>query len=466
MAYSTVGVHDFPALDTRSAQDDAGCIDLQNIDLDRPGQIRVRDGFEHFADTDGAAIHELFPFYTSGGTQQLLVVQRNIAWTPKVRALNTSGTEIAEVNTGAVNITRRHTFARFAAPGAEYVYIGEGTGGIRRWDGATFSSPAGMPSAQFLAIQQPGNRLVAAGGNTVTARSRVNFSDPGAPETWGSTNYVDVTPGDGDQIRGICSHGTLTIVFKSTKFFVFYGNSTDATGNPVFNVRTVDTGIGCACDQQPVSTPHGVFFLGPDGVYLTDGGAPTRVSQPVDKDWNIHPGTTPHFAWFKDRLHYGGYVFDPRTNAWSYWTITSGINGVTPFRTSVSLPEQLYVSNGSDILKQTSGVTTDNGLAIVSHYRTGFRDFGTEDEKRIVETRVFGTGAPTIKFSRDFNSTLSTGEAVTLGTSPAVDQDTAECDVDDGRLWSVQIGASSGAWTVQRLTHYVDGLRPPATHTP
>jgi hypothetical protein len=64
---------------------------------------------------------------------------------------------------------------------------------------------------------------------------------------------VDLTPNDGEVITEWRVGAATLFVFKQTKFFVFYGNSTDGSGNPVFNYRSVDLGVGAVAASLRVS---------------------------------------------------------------------------------------------------------------------------------------------------------------------------------------------------------------------
>src|SRR5262249_12658681 len=122
-----------------------------------------------------------------------------------------------------------------------YVATDPATNPLYRWDGSAWTNPAIGYPGQFLAVTPGDNRVVLADGLRGN-QSRVRFSDPGAPETFGANNYVDLTPNDGEAIAGVATWQNYVVVAKQTKFFVFYGTSSDSTGQPVFNYRTVNTG--------------------------------------------------------------------------------------------------------------------------------------------------------------------------------------------------------------------------------
>ena len=239
-------------------------IDLLNVEFTNVGGRPQRDGYGAFTSSPLTnAATSLAPFYQTTGTKQLLA-----GCGTRLEALNTSGAVVAS-STGLT--TGTWSFVRFSAPGSEVAYAGNGKNLLYKWDGSTWASVANSPKARYLAVEAADNRLVAAGfddsatgGPTAsqTYTSRVWFSDAGAPTTWGANNYIDLTPGDGQLIQGMIAWREFVFVFKETKFFVFTGTSTDSAGNPIFNVRTVDAGIGLASSGL-VCLPCGRLLHGP-----------------------------------------------------------------------------------------------------------------------------------------------------------------------------------------------------------
>jgi hypothetical protein len=105
------------------------------------------------------------------------------------------------------------------------------------------------------------NRLAMLDWGSSSMSSLVRFSDAGVPETFGANNYVDLTPGDGEHVNRLVAWGGDLYAFKDTKSFVFYGNSVDSSGNPVFNYRTVAVGAGLASGAAHAIAPEGIYFL-------------------------------------------------------------------------------------------------------------------------------------------------------------------------------------------------------------
>ena len=274
--------------DKPDAVDQQECIDAMNVGFSERGAILTRGGYTRVA---ASAIKGLTSFENTGGSKRLLtIVGTNLV------AYSTGGSSIATTSLTASAVPMGS--ARFGTPGNEYIYLSNGTD-VRRFDGTNFTTPSGMPKGQCLCVQPSDNRLVSTGflgaadgpGGATSSPSHVYFSDPGQPETWDANNFVQLTPGDGERITGAVAWQGLTFVFKQTKFFVFYGNSVDGGGDPVFNYRAVESEAGLISRFGATKTDRGVYFVDREGLYLTTGGSPVRVSDLVEPLWSGQAST-------------------------------------------------------------------------------------------------------------------------------------------------------------------------------
>lgn len=451
-------------------------ISLLNVTLDRNGRLRCRDGYTVSYDLGaGTFTSALFPVSDD-------IVLASFA-ANSVRAIDLgTGTSLANVAlTGAVS--------SFAAAGtAGGIYFTDGTNTqIRRYQGGAFSSPAGLAAYEgnYLAVQPLDDRLVIADANST---SKLWFSDVNAPETINASNYLQLTPGDGEPIVGRAVYGTELFVFKKTKFFVFPGNSTDATGGAIFNYRMVDTGIGvapAATGYSVVATHEtGVYFLGTDGLYRTVGGPPEKVSGPIDP---VFAGmnlpipapfsnlvATPITSWYnlsvaRDQLYalgataggsFAQFVYDIYGRTWTVYALpaTCALDGsllgdTTNFRGSVLFGVQNASDFDAEIWKSNSSMSTDNGTAISWHHQSGLYDLGSQSSKRTRETVLWGSGTPTVSIFTDHGTTDSNAGSVTLGTAPAVARGW-HSKAYEGVLFSHKI-SGSGPATIHRIGHQV-----------
>lgn len=427
-------------LDKPDAVDPAECIDAMDVTFLDRGAIEQRHGYGKL--TSPALtnrVDSLEAFYTSAGTKQLLA-----GCGTRLEAINTSGAIVAS----ATGLTEGPwDFCRFGAPNEEVAYAGNGKDTLREWTATEWKAPTAtvdgvaakaMPKARFLCVQSPDNRLVATGFGTTTggpngttsSPSHVYFSNVGAPKAWETegtvthpNNSIQLTPGDGEAIQGCIAWQNFVFVFKETKFFVFYGNGTDANGNTVFNVRPVANGFGCVSPRSICADRNGVYFMGRLGMYRTTGQNPELISRNVEPIWTgsassfytggvlLHSAITNCAATVHEEQIYLSFttasannrtlIYDPRAE---WWTLTSlPAAALTAFR--IGAQSELvfgFASGTNDVGRLGPSFTSDNGTAISSRWRSGWFDLNLPDVKTLTRSKVWGTGKVAMAISENF----------------------------------------------------------------
>jgi hypothetical protein len=462
-------------------------VDLLNVSPEAD-RLKTRPGFANVVTlAAGDTANALAEYPSSGGAVQLLV-----SGNAKLYAYDNGSTLIDEQTTNGGS-----SIVVVGTPTATAAYIAGPTNGIYKYDGTTFSLPVTSIAPKLLALSSRDNRLVAANTSSTNV-SRVAFSDPGAPETFGANNFVDLQPGDGECIAGLAAWRDQVFAFKRTKFFVFYGASTDADGEPVFNYRPVEGGVGVggtAADAfngpaQVCAGRNGVYFLADDGIYRTVGDTPQRVSAPLDF-WfqrRVLPNCpTLNGLWdgdltgssiisFQSRVYCTfkaagtstTFVLNEDTGAWSIYRFTDFgddlrlLAGCSFDDGSVTVPSALRTMrvafSNSVIGRHDETRTTDNGHDVAWHWTSGMTDLGESARvKTTLESRVWGSGSVTLKVANDYGS-VDAGSALTLGTAPAVTDAWQQID-REGTLWQHQV-SGSGQASVSRLAHYVSFTKP------
>lgn len=458
-----------------------GAIDTLDVDFDVRGGVRARDGYTKFSASAGT----VKALNLSAVGLRLFASENG---TGKYRAFYTDGTATlsAAIAGGATS-----GFVGFGntASSVTYAYAGTGTATntITRWqEGVGFTYPATGYGGAWAAVQAPDNRLVLISANdSAGVGYRVRFSNAGAPETFSANDYVDLTPNDGDTITGTATYDNKIFVFKQKKFFVFYGNSVDGSGNAVFNYRMVDTGKGCyigAC----TASPEGVYFHAKDGIYLTTGGPPVKVSQPLDVLFRGHVPSTysgsylnlttilysaySKMCWFNDRLYFSSatgsgsaqdrlFVLDKELG-WLVWSIP--VSGLATWYAPSGTPmqEALYFSYASgtfDVGYLNPAATTDGGSAISAKWRSGFWNPAQPAAESVIREWLLD-GSGTVNFKTSVNDgSLGSAASLTLGTSPAVAQSRDRRAVR-GRNVSFEISGTA-PWSVSRVVANMRGQR-------
>lgn len=496
MATTPFPLSTFRGLNLVDSVDSVGdqCIDCRDIDLDYSGtKVRSRDGYDNLTTaftTDLTCLHRQ-------NDSKLLASDSTTLY-----SINSAGSK-----TSLGTLTGLQA-VNFGTPTETATYMAGLVSGttvtLRKIVSTTLSAPTAtvngsggstMPLVQHIGVQEADNRLVvatptgasAAPGGGSSSSSHLWFSEPGAPESWNTNNYVQLTPGDGENIQGIVTWRGQVFVFKQTRMFVFYGNSTDGAGNPIFNYRTVQipsrflSGL-LGSPRTPVGE-DGVYFTTADGVYVTTGDVPALLSEdlaPLATDQALPSYLTGINARFTDfralHLHKrrlflslggstpGTLVYDLDAGTWVVWSIAPRKLATWEAEDGSGL---LYFVNGSGntyyIQRFKSSFTDDDGAAINSYYRTGFSDFGADEEKTVMDAQLWGTGTVQYSASKDFGP-LGQTENVTLGTSPAIGHGYAHKAAASmkGTVFSQKYASvSGGAWALHRVVQNVEGLRPP-----
>lgn len=493
-------------LNLKSKADAVGtdeAIDLMNVVFTDRGAIEQRDGYTQLTSSALTnAVGSLHPYYSTSGTKQLLA-----GCGTRLEALNTSGGVVAS-DTGLT--TGTWDFARFGTPNNEYAYAGNGSNSMRRWSGSAWATVANSPKGGSLCVKPKSNRLVCTrfvvasgeptGGTQASSPDVVYFSDAGAPETWTSTSWVTLTPGDGEKIQACVSWRDYVIIFKESKFFVFTEESTDVDGLPVFNYYTVDTGVGAIGPLAVTATEDGVYFVGRNGLYVTTGDAPEKLSDPVDPIFL--GGSSDYFTggelsaslissvavgnWreqiFIAYSQGGSYndrtlVYDTTDGWWSLWNLPA--TSFATFRPSSTEDLVFGYSTGSnDVGQMNENQTNDDGSATTSYWRGGFQDFGSPENKAVRQQKIWGSGKVFCAVSSDY--AVGTGTNVALDFSdPSVT--TWGGSTWGGGSWSRAVGLNvdhrrvairgtqfstyfynailNQSWSVHRLEHHIRGAR-------
>ncbi|HET7455394.1 MAG TPA: hypothetical protein VFJ76_07735 [Solirubrobacterales bacterium] len=495
--------------------DPASCIDALNVLFSDRGAITQRPGYDNgTASPLTNAVASLEPFYQTSGTKQLLA-----GCGTRLEALSSSFAVVKSL-TGLTNAV--WDFARFGQPNAEVAYAGNGTDTLRKWNGSEWSAPTAtvggeaskaMPKAGALCVDPSNNRLVCSGFSTTTggpngltsSPSHVYFSDPGNPESYETTAFIQLTPGDGERVQAVTAWKEFVFAFKETKFFVLFQTGTDSEGKPEFDYRAVDASAGLASPRAVVAHPSGVYFMARNGVYRTTGQEPELISSLVEPIWSgdISPfytgGVLAHgsitncaMGTWEDRIYLAFptestnsrvLVYDPQFEWWSLLSIPASC--FATFRPS-NQPELVfgYASGSNHVGRHSRSYTNDDGAAITSYWRSGWFDLGSSSQKKIRASKAWGAGKCPMAVAPDFqqgvgkeelldftDTTASTWSGATWGGSEWAEPKglvgKERRIAERGTVFSAYFRNETldQEWSVHRLEHLIPTVRDPAKGT-
>lgn len=471
-------------------------IDNLNVEFNQPGRVHTRRGYASFS----AAVSSAYPIglttYTSyaANVATVYIVAFWSDGTHRQYALDGSSASTETPGGGTPETVSAVQYGT-DEDSRLYALIGTNSSSLsfHRLQGTTWTQPGGVPSTyRFLASTPWDNRLVM-GNNRANPHKpyRLAFSDPGDPETFGASNIIDLDPGDGEPITGLCNWETKLFVFKASKFYVFHRTNTGPDGNPIFDYYPVRSGVGPIGENAWVATPRGVVFFSGVDLWITTGGAPTKLGEEINPYLRrtslaaFNGGHTLSAADVKNvRLAYANeklfvlvpasngstqlqpLVLDFSTGQWSLWDMDM-LNVI-----GLNLPSYVGTYNMEDfiffgqrtgttrIMQMRPDDTDDNGSAIASRYQSGWYDLADgRGEAYTRWSRLWGSGTPTLSVFTDYSTTDSNAAAVTLGTAPAVAHEW-HLKSYKGRFFSHKLSAASGQWSVNALQHDVAAVRP------
>lgn len=491
-------------------------IDALNVRFTERGAIQPRYGYEEATASELTNRAEsLSPFYQGTETRQLLA-----GCGTRLEALNNK----FEVIQSATGLKKGPwTFARVGQPNAEVAYTGNGEDTLRKWDGEAWSVPTAtvngeegkaMPKGKYLCVQPSYNRLVVAGFETQSggpngaesSPSHVYFSEPGNPEGYESTAYVQLTPGDGERITGICAWREMVFVFKESQFFVFYGNSVDEEeGTPIFNYRSVTTGTGLAAPRSLCVDRTGVYFVDHTGVYRTTGQEPELVSSLIEPIFTGNPSSfytggilkqaqiTECCAFFwENRLYLSFPVETVNTRTLTYsplygwWSLTDLPCAAITIFDAGQRDEMIFAasSGAKKLYKRFPTYTNDAGAGFKQFWRQGWFDLENPDVKKIRATKIWGSGKVSMGMQHDFKQSVGTLNLIDMESEVVDEWGGTEWGEGEWAVPSGLIGAERRVsirgtafstyfqnetkdqeWSVHRLEELVPNVRDPAVVT-
>ncbi len=393
-AYKLEGFGGLNTIDDTTQIENTQCQDCLNIELAK--EIKKRGGYVKVNATPisgSSGIYGLFPFYYSGGLNRKLIYASHTV----VGEMNVGTGVSSSIITGLTSNQRMRavTFKDnlILVNGAEVpqkIYDSGGT-----LTGADLGGSP--PTARYIALHK--NYIFLAGNDTYP--SRLYYSNLDDHETWGSLDFFDVNPDDGDRIMGLMVTLDALIIFKEYNVYLLYGDTpTYVEGLTLWRIKKASTESGTVGQGSiAVIGKNLVYFSRNKGVQafggsissseiqfdsltsmtLSDIISPTvkglnetRFDQAEAISWDYKyilsvpkgSSTTNNFNLVYDYNIGGWYLWDIPANCW------------TVFR-SASV-DNLFIGDCSQgyIYRYTPDIFSDDGKAINAYYKTKDFDLG------------------------------------------------------------------------------------------
>jgi len=303
-------------------------------------------------------------------------------------------------------------------------------------DPGTWTNVAAMPKGMAGTIFK--DRLyIVAGSMASTNASRVWFSNNGDPATWTSSDFVDVSPGDGQKLIDLYTSGNALYLFKEDSTYVFSYDSAPTKGvlQPISPIVGVS---GTECIIQHENT---IYVYHEGFIYELVNYIYSKLNYKI----NLEASTGGSTAYLYpvslcivgDRLicrYFDNvYVFNLRTRTWTTWT--SGYlfaNFIKIPKLSTSKDPNSYIAAACDVDDNMTYKLIDA--------------FGVQSEVMIckIRTKIFDFNSPNL-FKRLYwwgVDLIAQGD-VTGTVTPVVYTFSVTWGQLNGRTWS---SLSSSTW--------------------
>jgi len=200
-------------------------------------------------------------------------------------------------------------------------------------------------------------------------------------------------------ITGLANTGTLILIFKERAMYRWNGRATDAN-------LVVDFGTS---SQESIASRNGrVYFFNPYGVYVTDGGYPTRISKPIHR-WieAIDPAYYGNVASVCDEDNYYCSIGDVTVDSVAYsnvvlvytfstqtWAVRTYQEQFRVFANFIDSSGNYRIMGGNDDgdVQDFNVGDTDAGTPVFYRLRTKKMDFGSSAYvKKFSDIFMFGS---------------------------------------------------------------------------
>jgi len=233
--------------------------DCQNFISVRVGSMEKRGGQKYLNGTElEGPIRGLYAYYYNG-TRRLIAVSHG-------KAYYWNGSAFVKFN-DSLSQSADMLFETCV----NYMVAFNGVDAPWKWDGTTVSTLANAPAeGRYPALHKEKLFCVDA-----DEPSTLKWSNSFEPEEWPEVNYWDIRKGDGDEITCLMPEfaGEL-IIFKERSIHTLKGTSLDD-----FALVELESSIGCVGPRAAARHGLQIYFVGNEGLYMTNGMSTVNLSE-------------------------------------------------------------------------------------------------------------------------------------------------------------------------------------------
>jgi hypothetical protein len=331
-------------------------------------------------------------------------------------------------------------------------------------------------------------------------------SEPATPYTYKTTSFLRFGLGDGERVNSIVAWRDLVFVFKRSRYWVLTGASVSNDGTVRFQKRAIEAGVGSVGNFAACASPQGVFFVAQRGIYLTTGGEPQCISDPIAPIFGIAERLPPFYtgptvdmalianarlAWVHDTLYFTfqqfnslvgttifrTFIWHQPTNRWSYWTLPArfvfahdslGMEEAHFIHASVINLPAISTGGVGRVHPGLPGDAWDTQNPTAPFYLGPFRRLAKDRVTRVRQLKVWGGGSVDAGMAVDFDRTVRSERQVLTASLPGTSREARTYRVNQHKAsyGAVYLGftpadkAGEKAWSVQRVVADVAGGKP------
>ena len=394
---------------------DEAVTDVQNFHFDRKGVSSIRPGLTGLGSTVLASKPATGLHNVQSATAVVVFSNGSSSTIYSYGTSSAAGAWAVSLDGGTASVRVR--FVDFGSFTVAINFIYNTYSSMRFWDGGSrawrFTGNPINPQNMWGVAPQFGEvykSRIYLGGDTVangsgqngSNKSRLFFSSVISSTgniTWTpNSDYVDINPGDGEDMTGLKRYSLELLVFKPNYTYRFRTSGLDP--DPLIR-------IGTRSQESVVEGKRGVYWHHESGFYRYSGGYPIEISRPISDIVLAIPYTQyddiiawrddDHIYWSlgtitvtetKYSTTYKNMVvrYTESSEVWTMYSYPSDIRAGITYN-NMSTISRIVANDYGNVATYNSG-TTDLGEPIKSRLRTKWYEWEEIGERKVIDDMV------------------------------------------------------------------------------